>query len=171
MNPHILQQPSHTWNGTTYRTILSTAETDGVLSIVQGAVGPRDGPPTLIHDNEDDMFLILEGVIDFDLDRQQFRRGPMETAFPPRGMPVSFRAGPDGATAVTVITPGGFDGFFAKLGAGGFALKRDFASVAACGTRFGSRITGSVLLKETDMRDIAFIVLPAAVVCVTCGMI
>ncbi|MEO8241167.1 MAG: cupin domain-containing protein [bacterium] len=148
MNAHSLPQPTHHWNGTTYRTLLSTAETAGLMSIVHGVAGPLEGPPLHVHADEDETFLVLDGVIDFELDGARFRCGPMEVAFVPRGVAHSFRTGPEGATCVTVLTPGGFEGFFEEMAAGGFELPRDIAAVAACAARFGSRVTGPGLAQR-----------------------
>lgn len=148
MNAHTLPNPSHVWNGTTYRTLLSTAETGGAMSIVHGVAGPLEGPPTHVHTGEDETFLVLSGEIDFDLAGTRFRRGPMETAFVPRGTPHSFRTGPDGAVCITVLTPGGFEGFFAEMAAGAFELPRDVSAVSAIAARYKSQITGPGLAQR-----------------------
>lgn len=142
MNAQSPRQDPYVWNGTTYRTLLSPEDTGGTMSIVHGVAGPLEGPPTHVHDAEDETFLVLSGVMDFDVDGVRFRRGPMETAFVPRGTPHTFRTGPEGATCVTVLTPGGFEGFFAEMAAGGFELPRDIAAVGATAARYNSRIIG-----------------------------
>jgi mannose-6-phosphate isomerase-like protein (cupin superfamily) len=148
MNAHTLPQPSHTWNGTVYRTLLTTAETDGRMSIVHGVAGPLEGPPMHIHAHEDETFFILDGAIDFEVDGRQFSCGPMEVAFVPRGVSHSFRTGPAGATCITVLTPGGFESFFEEMAAGGFELPRDIPAVAACAAKYGSQITGPGLAQR-----------------------
>jgi quercetin dioxygenase-like cupin family protein len=134
--------PAVRWNGTSYRTILTTAETGGAMSIVYGEAEAFTGPPTHVHAGEDEIFVVLEGEIEFALDGKRFSCGPLETAFIPRGRPHSFRTGPHGARAITVLTPGGFEGFFAEMAEGNFRLPQDLASVAAIAGRYGSRFTG-----------------------------
>jgi mannose-6-phosphate isomerase-like protein (cupin superfamily) len=130
------------WNGTRYQTILSTAETGGAMSIIYGEAEPFNGPPTHVHYNEDEVFIVLEGEVAFDLAGQRFTRGPMGTAFVPRGKPHSFMTGSNGARCLTVLTPGGFEGFFAELARGGFELPQDLASVAAIAASYGSHFVG-----------------------------
>lgn len=142
MNAQSLPQPSHQWNGTPYRTLLATADTGGLVSIVHGVAGHLEGPPMHVHANQDETFLVLQGVVDFDLNGVRFRLGAMQAGFVPRGVPHSFRTGPEGANCVTVLTPGGFERFFEELAAGGFELPRNIAAVSACAARHGSRITG-----------------------------
>ncbi|NKJ71640.1 cupin domain-containing protein [Rhizobium leguminosarum bv. viciae] len=148
MNVYTQPQQSHSWNGTTYRILLSSAETQGAMSIVHGVAGPLDGPPSHIHEAEDETFLVLEGVIDFELEGTVFRRGPMETAHIPRGKRHSFRTGPDGAVCIAVLTPGGFEGFFEEVAAAGFQIPRDIAAVAECAARYGSQFTGPGLAQR-----------------------
>ncbi len=132
----------HEWNGTRYRTILTTADTGGAMSIVYGEAEPMGGPPTHVHEAEDEIFIVLEGEIEFELGGRRFVRGPLGTAFLPRGIPHSFRIGPDGARCISVLTPGGFEGFFAELAKGRYRLPHDAAAVAAVAARYGSRFTG-----------------------------
>lgn len=135
-------KPIHHWNGNTYQTILSTAETGGTLSIVYGEAAPLDGPASHIHDNEDEIFIVLEGEIEFEVAGQRFKRGPLETAFVPRGHAHSFRTGADGARCITVLTPGGFEGFFAEMAKGQYRLPQDMSEVATIAGRYGSRFAG-----------------------------
>ena len=44
----------HNWNGTRYRTILSTAQTGGAMSITYGEADPLNGPPAHVRDHEDE---------------------------------------------------------------------------------------------------------------------
>jgi quercetin dioxygenase-like cupin family protein len=138
----------HHWSGTRYKTILSTAETAGALSIVYGEADPFNGPPNHVHDNEDEVFIVLDGEVVFDLAGQRFARGPMGTAFLPRGIPHSFITGANGARCMTVLTPGGFEGFFAEMAQGRFRMPEDLAAVSAVAARYGSRLLGPGLARQ-----------------------
>ncbi len=138
----------HHWNGTSYRTILSTAETGGAMSIIYGEADPLIGPPAHVHDHEDEIFVVLEGEITFDVAGERFSRGPMGTAFVPRGTPHSFVTGASGARCFTVLTPGGFEGFFAEMAHGQFRLPQDLAAVVAISERYGSRFAGPGLAQQ-----------------------
>ena len=138
----------HQWGGTQYRTILGTAETGGAMSIVHSEAEPFTGPPTHVHDHEDEIFIVLDGEMVFDVAGRRFSRGPMGTAFVPRGTPHSFRTGAGGARGLTVLTPGGFEGFFAEMAQGGFRMPQDLARVAAIAAGYGSRIVGPGLVQR-----------------------
>jgi mannose-6-phosphate isomerase-like protein (cupin superfamily) len=138
----------HHWNGTSYRTILHTADTGGAMSITYGEAGPFNGPPAHVHDAEDEVFVILEGEITFDVAGQRFSRGPLGTAFVPRGQPHSFVTGPSGARCITVLTPGGFEGFFAEMARGQLQMPQDMAAVFAIAARYGSHFTGPGLAQQ-----------------------
>jgi mannose-6-phosphate isomerase-like protein (cupin superfamily) len=138
----------HHWNGTQYHTILGTAETGGALSVTYGKAGPFNGPPAHVHDHEDEIFIVLEGEVTFEVADRRFSRGPMGTAFVPRGTRHSFMTGPKGASCLTVITPGGFEGFFAEMAQSQLQLPRDTAAVAIIAARYGSRFTGPGLARD-----------------------
>jgi quercetin dioxygenase-like cupin family protein len=138
----------HHWNGTSYRTILSTAETGGAMCIVYGDAGPLSGPPAHFHANEDEIFIVLEGEVEFEVGDERFVRGPLGTAFVPRGQVHSFRTGPSGARCITVLTPGGFEGFFAEAATRQFRIPQDLSDVVALAARYGSRFAGPGLAQK-----------------------
>lgn len=140
--------PVHHWSGTRYRTILRTAETGGALSIIYGEANPFNGPPTHVHEREDEIFIVLDGEVVFEVDGRRFSRGPMGTAFLPRGMPHSFMTGAKGARCLTVLTPGGFEGFFAEMAQGGFRMPQDLAAVTAIAASYGSHLLGPGLAQQ-----------------------
>ncbi|MGL4237663.1 cupin domain-containing protein [Tabrizicola sp.] len=138
----------HHRNGTRYRTILSTAETGGAMSIIHAEADPFIGPPAHVHDREDEIFIVLDGEITFEVAGERFTRGAMGTAFVPRGAPHSFMTGARGAKGLTVLTPGGFEGFFAELARNQLQMPRDVAAVAEIAARYGSRFTGPGLAQQ-----------------------
>jgi mannose-6-phosphate isomerase-like protein (cupin superfamily) len=138
----------HHWNGTSYRTILSTAETGGAMCIIYGEAGPQSGPPAHVHENEDEIFIILGGEVEFEVGHERFVCGPLETAFVPRGQVHSFRTGPSGAHCITILTPGGFEGFFADAAKKQYRMPQDMGEVAALAALFGSRFMGPGLAQK-----------------------
>lgn len=132
----------HHWNDTSYRTILATDETQGAIAIIYGEAGPFSGPAAHFHNNEDEIFIVLEGEVEFELEGKRFRRGPLGTAFLPRGKVHSFRTGPDGARCLTLLTPGGFEGFFAEMAQGQYRLPHDIGAIASIAAGYGSHLVG-----------------------------
>lgn len=138
----------HHWNGTSYRTILSTAETGGALCIVYGEAGPLSGPPAHFHADEDEIFVVLEGEVEFEVGDKRFVRGPLGTAFVPRGQVHSFRTGRSGARCLTVLTPGGFESFFAEAAHKQLRMPQDLDEIAALAALYGSRFVGPGLAQK-----------------------
>ncbi len=149
-HPHM--KSSHHWNDTSYRIILNSADTNGAMSVIHGVAGPMNGPAEHVHEFEDEIFIVLEGEIEFEVSGMRFLRGPLGTAFIPRGQPHSFRTGPEGARAITVLTPGGFEGFFADMATRQLRLPQDIAEIAATAASFGSRFVGPGLAHR-EMSD------------------
>ena len=140
---------AHYWNGTLYQTILSTADTGGAMSITYGEAAPFTGPPAHVHAHEDEVFVVLDGEITFEVAGGSLSRGPMGTAFVPRGVPHSFMTGPSGARSITVLTPGGFEGFFAEMAKGKFQMPQDLGTVAAIAARYGSNFVGPGIAQKS----------------------
>lgn len=140
----------HHWNGTSYRTILSTAETGGAMCIVYGEAGASSGPPAHVHANEDEIFIVLEGEVEFEVGTRRFVCGPLGTAFVPRGQVHSFRTGPGGARCLTVLTPGGFESFFADAAKEQFRIPQDISQVAALAALYGSHFMGPGLAQKAS---------------------
>ncbi len=138
----------HHWNGTRYQTILSTADTGGAMSITYGEADPFNGPPAHVHDHEDEIFIVLDGEMTFEIADVRFSRKAMGTAFVPCGTPHSFVTGAEGARCFTVLTPGGFEGFFAEMARSQFQMPQDLAAVVAVAARYGSRFTGPGLAQQ-----------------------
>lgn len=138
----------HHWNDTTYRTILAAADTGGAISVIYGEAGPFNGPPAHIHRNEDEIIIVLKGEVEFETADARFTRGPLGLAFLPRGQMHSFRTGPDGARCLTILTPGGFEGFFAEAARADLRLPQDIAKVAALAGRYGSDFVGPGLAQR-----------------------
>lgn len=136
------QHPTYHWNGTTYSTLLCAAATGGHLSIVYGDSGPDLGPPRHIHDAEDEIFIVLEGSMTFEVAGKLTVCGPLDVAVVPRGTAHCFVTGTQGARGLTIFTPGGFEGFFAAMAKANFSMPQDLAKMTATAARFRSRIVG-----------------------------
>lgn len=136
----------HVWNGTTYRTILDISETGGAMSIFDSTSPPRSGPPRHVHDAEDEIFVVLSGEVEFWMEGESFIRGAGETAFIPRGAEHTYRVVSDHASRkITILTPGGFDRFFAEMATGGFRIPEDMDAINESAVRHNLRFTGPPL--------------------------
>lgn len=134
------------WNGTLYRTLLSTTETGGAMSVVDSLSPAGSGPPRHVHQAEDETFVILSGEATFWLEGETFTRGPGASVFVPRGREHTFRvAGNLPCRHLVILTPGGFEGFFADMAAGQLRIPEDMPAILESAARHHLTFTGPPL--------------------------
>lgn len=93
----------------------SAESTAGNITVFE-EVPPLGDVGLHIHDNEDEIYYVLEGEHDFVCGEQTFRLGPGGTIFLPRGVPHAHsRVVPGAGRLLGVTSPAGFDGFFRTL--------------------------------------------------------
>lgn len=134
------------WLGVTYKTILDSKETGGAMSIVDSTSPVGSGPPRHIHHNEDETFVILTGVcrVWLEGEEQVLRAG--ESAFIPRSKEHTFKViGDEPSRHLVILTPGGFEGFFADMATGQFEIPGDMPAIAESGKRHNMTFTGPPL--------------------------
>ncbi len=140
------------WLGTHYRTTLTTVETKGAMSITDSVSPAGSGPPRHIHHNADEAFVILTGDAEFWLAGERFTRGPGETVFIPRETEHTFRiVGDLPCRHLVILTPGGFEGFFAEMAAANLAIPADMAAINESAARHNMSFTGPPL--EDDSKE------------------
>jgi len=103
--------------GVRMRILLSSTETGGQFSLIEGIMPPGGDGGLHVHRNEDESMHLLEGSLDVMIGERAFRLAPGESYFAPRGVPHRLRnRGDVPARALLVTTPGGFDDFIARAG-------------------------------------------------------
>ena len=134
------------WNGTLYRTLLGPGESGGAMSIVDSLSPAHSGPPRHVHEAEDETFVILSGEVMFWLEGETFTRGPGGTVFVPRGREHTFRVISDQPSRhLVILTPGGFEGFFADMAKGNCRIPEDMPAVLESAERHHLTFTGPPL--------------------------
>ncbi|WP_416797645.1 cupin domain-containing protein [Ciceribacter azotifigens] len=134
------------WLGTSYRISLTAAQTQARVGIFESLDQPGYGPPRHIHNREDETFHIQSGEVEFWMNGQRRLEGPGSVVFVPRGTEHAFRVVGDlPARMLTIMTPGGFEGFFAEMAEHNCRIPEDMDQVAAIGARFGLTFTGPPL--------------------------
>lgn len=90
--------------------------TGGAYSIIE-EIAPLD-TPLHVHKNEDELWYVLEGEHVIQVGDDEFRVGPGDIAFGPRGVPhAQRRVVPRTGRFLVIISPAGFEGFFRELAA------------------------------------------------------
>jgi quercetin dioxygenase-like cupin family protein len=92
------------------------AETDGQFWLLEGTARRGGGPPLHVHDNEDELFYVLEGELMVTLGDEQRVVGPGGVAYGPRSIPHTFKIVSDEARWLSFTTPAGFERFFFQSG-------------------------------------------------------
>jgi quercetin dioxygenase-like cupin family protein len=154
VKPHLAHQGEARWYGDSLFEFLVPSEaTGGKLSVFRATLTEGFSPPRHVHTREDEVFVVLDGDVSFDLDGQRFLAGPGTSVFMPRGIPHTFRVESPVACLLGVIAPGAFEQLFRNLSvpARERALPRpgsvpfDVAAVMAEQTRLGTAVVGPPL--------------------------
>ena len=139
-----------TWLNTVYRVLLTPVESGGAVGMFSAIVQPNSGPPRHIHHNEDEIIHVVDGEVEFWLEGRTMQRGSGDTVFIPRGREHAFHvSGPRPAQFVTVLTPGGFESFFAADAERDLEPQRHRAELDALAACYGCRFTGPPLRAVT----------------------
>ncbi len=95
---------------------LSGSDTNGKITIVENHNPPGVGIPMHVHANEDEIFRILEGEMEFTVEGSTSLLRAGDTIFLPRQVPHSFKVvGEKHARAIITIVPSGIEEMFVAL--------------------------------------------------------
>ncbi|GAA3765024.1 cupin domain-containing protein [Salinactinospora qingdaonensis] len=105
------------FSGDRYTLKVGTQDTDGTIGVMEAEVPAGSGPPLHIHQNEDEMFYVLEGTLEIvDVDRT-FLAEAGSFLFLPRGSAHRFTNVSDKpARMLMLFSPSGFEDFFLEVG-------------------------------------------------------
>ena len=134
------------WLRVRYKTILSPEETGGVMSIVHSQSPVGSGPPRHAHQNEDEILVMITGSCKVWIDGRERIAGQGESVFIPRGTNHSFKVvGEEPSRHLVILTPGGFEAFFAEMAAGQFRIPEDMPAIEESAARHNLTFTGPPL--------------------------
>lgn len=95
---------------------LTGKDTGGLFTIVENYNNPGIGIPMHVHENEDEIFHIIEGQMEFETQGKTTILNPGDMIFLPRMVPHAFRVvGTQKAKAVVTIMPSGIEEMFEAL--------------------------------------------------------
>ncbi|HEY0008512.1 MAG TPA: cupin domain-containing protein [Tepidisphaeraceae bacterium] len=98
---------------------LATADdTGGAFTFVEISSAPRGGPPPHAHHREDEIFYVIEGTHEMQLDDRTETLAPGDAVFIPHGTMhrVTNASSTTRGRLLNIHTPGGFDKFFDEVG-------------------------------------------------------
>lgn len=102
--------------GETITVLLTGQQTGGRFALFHGDFVPSSGAPLHLHHREDETFYILEGVLDMQVGQAKETALAGATVFRPREIPHDFFNNSDRpAKAVALVTPAGFENYFADF--------------------------------------------------------
>ena len=91
-------------------------QTNGEYSVVVSTTPPDGGPPLHVHENEDELFYVLEGEYEFRCGEKKIRVSKGALVHLPRKLPHGFRnVGKEPGMLMNTIMPGGFEHFFEEV--------------------------------------------------------
>lgn len=100
--------------GNTLSVILSGEQTGGALALMLETTPPGGGPPLHVHHNEDELFIVVSGQIEYFTAGQWTRVAPGGVVYLPRGAAHCYRNRGDTLSQHWILTlPSGFERFFA----------------------------------------------------------
>jgi quercetin dioxygenase-like cupin family protein len=99
------------------RFMVDGAETGGTFALVEHPIEPRAlAAPMHTHRNEDEYTYVLEGEIGVQVGNEARVARSGDLVFKPRGVPHAFwNAGDTPARALEIISPAGFERYFAEI--------------------------------------------------------
>ncbi|MFA9272756.1 MAG: cupin domain-containing protein [Baekduiaceae bacterium] len=120
-------------------------QTGGRLTALENTIAPGDGPPVHVHEAQDEIWLVLEGELEFRIGEEEADAPTGTFVYVPRGVPHAFRnPGDTPARLLVLFTPAGMERFFdafAALDAGADIP----AAFRALGAAAGMTIVGPPL--------------------------
>jgi quercetin dioxygenase-like cupin family protein len=99
------------------RFMIGGEQTDGHFALVEHPIGPRAlAAPMHTHEHEDEYTYVLEGKVGVQIGEEVLVAGPGDLVFKPRGVPHAFwNPADEPARALEIISPAGFERYFAEL--------------------------------------------------------
>ncbi len=121
---------------------LSGEETGGQYVLAEQYNEPGVGIPMHVHEHEDEIFRVLEGQLEVEVDGQKSVLGPGDMAFCPRGIPHTWRVTGNSKAKVDLsFFPAGLEKMFDELAALPPGPPNMSVVAEICG-RYGVRFVG-----------------------------
>jgi mannose-6-phosphate isomerase-like protein (cupin superfamily) len=99
------------------RYVFRGDSSDGRFALIEHTIPPRAlAAPTHVHEREDEYSFVLSGRMGAQIGDEVVEAGPGDLVLKPRGIPHAFwNAGDEEARVLEIISPAGFEQYFADL--------------------------------------------------------
>jgi quercetin dioxygenase-like cupin family protein len=94
---------------------LDGSHTGGAFALIEQNNEPGASMPEHFHTQEDEIFYVLEGEMEFTVSKERIVASAGTTVFLPKGVPHSFKVGEKGARALIMLQPAGTEKLFREL--------------------------------------------------------
>ena len=120
--------------GDRMRVKLNANDTNGLFTLIEEEHDPGTQIPMHVHSNEDEVFRVVEGEVEFTIGDDTMVLGAGDTGYAPRNIPHTWKnVGKVQAKVIMSVFPAGLEKMFAELSALP-AGPPDFAKIATiCG--------------------------------------
>jgi mannose-6-phosphate isomerase-like protein (cupin superfamily) len=99
------------------KILLSSKDTGGQFSLIEGLMPPGGDGGLHLHANEDESMHLLEGELEVTIGDKKFSLASGESYFAPRNVPHRLRnRSQTPVRSILLTTPGGFDAFISQAG-------------------------------------------------------
>ena len=113
-------------------------QTNGQYSVIVTTTPSQGGPPRHRHQHEDELFYILQGTYEFRVGDKTIIANEGDWVHLPRNLPHRYRnIGSEAGKTLNIMTPGGFEQFFAEIDALPKDRPPDRQQVRDIGARYG----------------------------------
>ncbi|GAA2989639.1 cupin domain-containing protein [Kitasatospora sp. NPDC127116] len=129
------------------RILLPGSATGNALSLMEFSDPIGHAPPLHVHENEDELWFVLDGEVSFFVGDERHDLVPGQVAHGPRGVPHSYLVRSEGARLAVVFSPACIEEWFKVNGiqvaeAGDLPPAFDLGAVVASAEAFRLRVAG-----------------------------
>jgi quercetin dioxygenase-like cupin family protein len=90
-------------------------DTNGAIAVVEERAVRGYATPAHVHGREDETLFVIDGTLEYTVDGVTATASPGEAVHLPRGLAHRFQVTSEEAHFLVIITPGGFEEFFAEV--------------------------------------------------------
>jgi mannose-6-phosphate isomerase-like protein (cupin superfamily) len=129
------------------RVLVPGKSTGGALSVLEFTDSAGHAPPLHIHEDEEEVWIVLDGKITFFVGDRKFDLEPGQVAYGPRGVAHSYLVRSDKARLAAVFAPGNVEEWFTANGSPVSSVDEapaafDIGAILASADTFHVRVAG-----------------------------